>query len=161
MTTSAPPANLVISWISRLLLWLIVAALVVFAASGCSVLGVATESYVEDRVEALDEARVETAVAIVEPLEPIVPGITSYARERARGVEVRAPTPSEDGFPWEMVLGVLATTIGVGVPASVGATNHMRDKRRRQLNEATSVREAEARGYYADVVQNPKKEGLS
>lgn len=139
----------------------VLAIAIALGLSGCSVLGVATESYVEDRVEALDEARVETAVAIVEPLEPIVPGITSYARGRARGVEVRAPTPSEDGFPWEMILGVVATTIGVGVPASVGATNHMRDKRRRQLNEATSVREAEARGYYADVVQNPKKEGLS
>lgn len=134
----------------RYLLYLIVATLVVVLFSGCSTFGIATEEYVETRVEDLNEARVDTAAAIVEPLEVIVPGITEYARAKAEGVVVRPPPPPAPTDWGAIALAVLGS-IGLGAPISVGVTNHMRDKRRRALNEATNVREAQAQGYFDPV----------
>lgn len=127
------------------------------ALAGCGMLGIATESYVEDRVEAVDEARIETAAAIVEPIEPIVPGITSYARERARGVVVREPPPADPMSDWMPLISLALTALGV--PVSVGVTNHMRDKRRRQRAEAVTQAEAIDKGYHLEggaMVPRPK-----
>ena len=116
----------------------------------------ASQDYVEDRVDAMNEARIDTAAAIVEPFEEWVPGITSYARDRARGVTVRAPAPSER-MPWELIIGG-AVTLLTGVPMSVGITNRMRDQRRHRLNEATNVSEAVERGYYDGTKSAPPHE---
>lgn len=129
----------------NLILAAVVAALLAFAAS-CSVLGIATEDYVEARVDAVDEARVETAAAIVSPLEPLVPGITEYARNTAKDVHVAPPPPPDTEIP----LWVQAALAALGVPVSVGATNYMRNRARRQRGEALTPAEAAAKGYYED-----------
>lgn len=140
------------AWAAHFVFWLAFFGLIAFAASGCSTFGIATEEYVEDRVEAVTEARIETAAAIVAPLEPVVPGITEYARETAKGVIVRAPPPPAPTDWGAIALAVLGS-IGLGTPIAAGVTNHMRDRRRRQQGEATTVAEAKAKGYFDDAAR--------
>lgn len=137
-------SNMVVShpaflWAAKFVFWLCVIGLVGFALIGCSTFGIATEDQLAERVDALNEARIETAVAIVEPLEPLVPGITAYAESKARGVMVRAPPPPQTGFPWLEIVSIVGAAVGVSVPAAVKATNMIRDNRRVALGQPTKA----------------------
>lgn len=76
------------------------------------------------------ESYVETRVAdIAEATNTVIP----------------APPPSPEIPPWVQI-----AMAALGVPISIGATNHIRDKARRQRSEAVSVAEARAKGYHLD-----------
>jgi hypothetical protein len=134
----------------RYLLCLIVVAALVVVFSGCSVLGIASEGYVEDRVEAVNEHTAVAAAHVAETAEPILPGFSNYVGSVFRDTPTSPPPAPDPAFPWLEVIGIVGAAFGVSVPAAVGATNHIRDKSRRERHEATSVGEALAKGYHLD-----------
>jgi len=135
-------------WVAEFLLWLIVAALVVFAASGCSALGIATEGYVEQRVEAVNEHTAEAAEAVAVSFDPIFPGLATHVGATFRGTPTRPPPVPDTSFPWLEVVGIVGAAFGVSVPAAVKVTNLIRDNRRRDQHEPTTMAEASQLGYF-------------
>lgn len=135
-----------VSWAAEFLFWLIVVGLVAFTWSGCSMLGIATEGYVEDRIQAVDEKVTESAVDVAEPVDNIVPGYKEFVRAKYTGRPVAPPPAPDPAFPWIEVIGIVGAAFGVSVPAAVKATNVIRDRNRRAYGEATNVREAVALG---------------
>ena len=128
------------------LLFLLVAALLAFAVSSCSTFGIATEEYVEDRVDAVNEHTAAASEKVAESFDPILPGFAEYVGETFRNEPTRPPPPPDERFPWVEVLGIVGAAFGLSVPAAVKATNAIRDSKRKSYGEATSVREAMALG---------------
>jgi len=132
------------------LLYLIVAALLAFATS-CSTFGVATEDYVEDRVEAVNDRTASAAEKVAQTADVIIPGFSDYVGETFRNEPTRPPPPPDPAFPWLEVIGIVGAAFGVSVPAAVKATNLIRDRKRSAYGEATSVAEARALGQIPPV----------
>lgn len=128
------------------LLFLLVVALLAFAMSSCDTLGIATHEYVEDRVEAVNEHTAAASEKVAESFDPILPGFAEYVGETFRNEPTRPPPPPDERFPWVEVIGIVGAAFGLSVPAAVKATNAIRDMKRKQYGEATSVKEAIALG---------------
>lgn len=153
------------SWILRFLGWLLVVSTLgfgIFCLSACGSLP-ASRDYVDQRIEDMktdsdtQDAKVQAAlrdaaVEVAEFVDPIFPGYARAVERVYDGKEVTsAPLPPrQDPFPWEVLLTTVGAALGVGVPASVAATNRIRDGKRKQRGEALTPAEAAAKGYYEE-----------
>lgn len=147
MKLNAPPTIMQpATWIAQFLFWLIIVGLLGFAVSGCSQLGIATEDYVAERIEAQNDRTAEAAGEVALTFEPLAPGFSAYVEQTLKGKEIRPPPQPDPSFPWLEVLGIVGAAFGVSVPAAVKATNLIRDAKRHSYGEATSVKEAVALG---------------
>lgn len=141
-------SNLAALWAARFVFWFVVVVLVGLLLTGCSTFGIATESYVEARVEAVDEKMTEAAVEVAAPVDALVPGYAAFVRGTYTDRPIAPPPPPDTEVP----LWVQAALAALGVPISVGVTNRLRDGKRRQRSEAVTVAEAKAKGYDRDGV---------
>lgn len=147
MTTR--PAYALFDWWLRFAVWLLAFLLFAWALSSCSMLGIATEGYVETRVEDVNEHTAKAAGKVAETFEPVAPGISRYVEDVFRNEPTRPPPAPDPAFPWVEVIGIVGAAFGVSVPAAVKATNVIRDRNRRKYGEATSVEEAKKLGQVA------------
>lgn len=155
MTTVPPhyrPNYFLLDACLRYFVWLIALSLFVWALSSCSVLGIATEEHVAERIEAQNERTANAAGRVAETFEPLAPGFSEYVTKTLLEEPVRPPPPPQEHFPWLEVIGIVGAAFGVSVPAAVKATNLIRDGKRRSYGEATNVPEAVALGQVAPKV---------
>lgn len=123
----------------RYVLCLAVIAALVVLFSGCSTFGVATEEYVEQRVEAVDQKVIEAASVSAEALDPLFPGYATFVRATYTDRAVAPPPAPEPGLPdWLGTLGEIAAAVAL----SYLGVNVSRDRQRRRLGEATTIAEA-------------------
>lgn len=161
MTTCPPLADIRLpKALPRYVLWLVVAALV-FVFTGCSMMP-ATRGYTDTRIDDVktyadaQDVKVKTALSeagteVAEFVDPLFPGYAAAVRDVYAGKQVTvSPLPERDDVPWDQIILAALGAFGLGVPASVTLTNHIRDRSRRNRGEATSVPEAVAKGYFQD-----------
>lgn len=132
------------------LIFLLAAALLAFAVSGCSSFGIATEDYVEDRVEAVNERTASAAEKVAQTADVVMPGFSEYVGETFRNEPTRPPPPPDPAFPWVEVIGIVGAAFGISVPAAVKATNMIRDNKRVARGEAVTPAEAAKKGYFQE-----------
>lgn len=140
------PAYALFDWWLRFAVWLLAFLLFAWALSSCSMLGIATEGYVETRVDDVNQHTAKAAGKVAETFETVAPGISSYVEDVFLNEPANPPPAPDPAFPWLDVIGIVGAAFGVSVPAAVKATNLIRDSNRRKFGEATSVPEAMALG---------------
>ena len=79
MTTR--PAYALFDWWLRFAVWLLAFLLFAWALSSCSMLGIATEGYVETRVDDVNQHTAKAAGKVAETFETVAPGISSYVED--------------------------------------------------------------------------------
>lgn len=137
-------------YLFRFTFYLCLAACIAELVSSCSMLGIATEGYVESRVDAVKANTTDCAVAVAQPIDAVVPGYASFVRSSYMGKPVAPPPPPPAGFPWTEVLAIVGAAAGVSVPTAVKVTNAIRDNNRMKRGEALTVDQAVAKGYFED-----------
>jgi hypothetical protein len=142
----------------RYVLWLAVIALLWAAFSACELMP-ATRGYTDTRIDDVkayaegQDAQVksklsEAAVEVAEFVDPIAPGYAHAVEQVYAGKKITVsdlperPDPLE---PWMPIVSLALTALGV--PISVGVTNHIRDKNRRKLGIPVDASEAIGLGF--------------
>lgn len=144
MVASHPAA----AWAVRFFFWLAIVLLCGVALVGCSTFGIATEEYVEHRVESVDEKVTDAASTAAEPIDALFPGYQAFVRGAYTDRPIAPPPPPDTEIP----LWVQAALAALGVPISVGVTNRLRDRKRVARGEALTTEEAVKKGYFEDGV---------
>lgn len=129
-------------------------ALILMALSSCSMLGIATEGYVNTRIDDVKSNVTDCATEVAKPVDAVVPGYAGFVRAAYMGKPVPPPPPPNE-FPWVELLGSVAASLTLGVPAAVKVTNTIRDNNRMKRGEALTVDQAVAKGYFEDSAKAP------